>query len=642
MQLREMAQSGALSDITMCTSDYGRTWKTLKASGYWMQLLSSPPPQPIPMMQVPSVPQQPGYPAQAAVPVGVPMQPYPLSQPGYPLGQAAPMGVPMQPNLPPQPAYPQAQAAAPVGVPTQSSPLSQPDSDETLQDDNLDEWLDEEIPESEKEIGEVNVSLDEEDGNDPTSLLTCPHCWHVFHQSKLLYVSQHPELAGDTVLGPTAQTRFLPTVFNADGIPLDAMGLPCTDLACPKCHLQIPDAMIDHQNDLFSIVGCPSAGKSYYLTAMINQMRSSLLNFNYSITDADTTMNLVVSNYEQLLFQNGKQDEPVALPKTELQGNDFSSQVLLDGFTVNLPLPFVYTIRAMGQTGDELTERNLVFYDNAGEHFEPGRDQVANRATQHLVKSQCVIFLLDPFKDLRMRKVCGGDDPQEGKFCRDVNQMQILNEMIGRMRKNSGLARNQKYQHPLMLVLSKFDALVEQFPLDVREVDYILSSHGDILLNVSYVKLVSWMIRYWLLKHIPELIPTCEAFFERVYYLPASALGGSPQIDEQGILGIQPKDVHPFWCDVPLLIRMWENGLVPGCNVQVDPNSRAVDEYCTLQGEFLNYLPPGQKRTTVIPRLYWGAEVYDDQLGFIRFPNPNVPEAGNAPESTADKDDFWD
>ena len=678
-QLREMADAGRITPNTICTVDYGKSWVPISASGFWMQLLSSGTrgpikmpglslqPQPVPVQPTP-VPQptpvqptpvpQPAQPWPTPVPQAVPVQPTPVPQPAQPWPTPVPQPVPVQPAQPwptpvpqavpvqPTPvpqAVPVQPTPVPQAVPVQPTPVPQAVPVQPSPTQNSDRWTDElETPDSERHVEEIHFELSDGDENDPTPEMTCPHCWYVFHQSKILYIAQHPELVGDPALGPTAQMRFLPTAFTSDGVPLDPMGLPCTDMACPKCHLQIPDVMLDHQNDLLSIVGCPSAGKSYYLTALISQMRKSLMNFNYSVTDADTTLNLVVSNYEQVLFQNGNRGKVVALPKTELQGSDFSSQVLLDGFTVNLPLPFVYTIRAMEEHAGTITERNLVFYDNAGEHFEPGRDQVANRATQHLVKSQCVIFLLDPFKDVRLRSTCVQNDPQAGKWCRDVNQMQILNEMIGRMRKNSGLTRNQKYSRPLMLVVSKFDALVDQFPLDVREVDYLINNNGVTQLNIAYVKLVSYLVRNWLISKIPELVPTCEAFFERVYYLPASALGTSPVVDEAtGMLGITPESVKPTWCDAPLLIRMWENGLIPGCTVQVDASSRGVDEYCTVNGSIMSFLAPGMSRSIIIPRLYWGAEVHDERLGFIRFPNPQIADSKETASAGAGEDDFW-
>jgi hypothetical protein len=67
--------------------------------------------------------------------------------------------------------------------------------------------------------------------------ITCPHCWHRFPPDQILWESQHAELLGDTILGPEAASRFLPTRFAVDGSALDARGMQCQNLACPRCHL---------------------------------------------------------------------------------------------------------------------------------------------------------------------------------------------------------------------------------------------------------------------------------------------------------------------------------------------------------------------------------------------------------------------
>ena len=54
------------------------------------------------------------------------------------------------------------------------------------------------------------------------SNVTCPHCWQRSTPDQILWVSQHAELMGDTVLGSDAQSRFLPTRFTVEGDALDA------------------------------------------------------------------------------------------------------------------------------------------------------------------------------------------------------------------------------------------------------------------------------------------------------------------------------------------------------------------------------------------------------------------------------------
>ena len=47
--------------------------------------------------------------------------------------------------------------------------------------------------------------------------LTCPNCWHTFHPEEVLFISRHPDLLGDSVLGSEEYRRFLPTRFALSG-----------------------------------------------------------------------------------------------------------------------------------------------------------------------------------------------------------------------------------------------------------------------------------------------------------------------------------------------------------------------------------------------------------------------------------------
>ena len=60
------------------------------------------------------------------------------------------------------------------------------------------------------------------------------------------------------------------------------------------------------------------------------------------------------------------------------------------------------------------SRRALGLYDNAGEHFLPGRDTLGSPVTRHLARSRVLFFLFDPTQDPRFRKACSGKmhDPQ--------------------------------------------------------------------------------------------------------------------------------------------------------------------------------------------------------------------------------------
>ncbi len=480
-------------------------------------------------------------------------------------------------------------------------------------------------------------------------LLVCPHCWNQIRTSKIKYISKHTGLLGDPILGPDAQFRFVPTVFNEQGYAIDAKGIVCQDMACPVCHLQIPEVLIDIPAISFSIVGAPASGKSYYLTAMIWQLRSTLSHkFSYAFADADPSINQVLNKYEQTIFLNRKRDEIIALPKTELQGHDFSNQITLNGMSVDLPLPFIFTLsptlsNPIGQDGSETAGmRTVILYDNAGEHFEPGRDHVTNPATRHLMHSASISFLYDPMKDARMVGECDERDPQVSKIQQSANQLALLNEMIMRIRKYKGLHNKEKYDKPLIMVIPKYDAWRESFSLDLEKEDFTYYNPDEMsyFLNIGVVTNVSFVMREKLLGVSPEIVSTCESFFSTVYYIPVSALGRIPEYDEEKeMIGIRPKDLKPIWTEVPMLLSSWYANLIPAVDSLHTEASVPVESY-KFVGDTLIYSLPGLHERGVVPSNYWGRKVYSSKLQkYIRFPDP--PQTPAAAGGHAGSDDFW-
>ena len=505
-------------------------------------------------------------------------------------------------------------------------------------------------------MGEIDDQLREGEGfqvsneddylEDDSPMITCPHCWNEFHLSQTNYISTHPSLVGDSVLGETAQVRFLPSKFNAQGYAIDAKGMVCRDMACPRCHLKIPEILIEEKEDVISIVGAPASGKSYFITALTSMVRKNLPDyFDYSFSDADVSMNYVLNQYEDILFHNVSDDE-VALPKTELEGSNFSSQVKIQGVTVNLPLPYIFTIRKIhdnaGGQNSQGGMHNIVMYDNAGEHFEAGRDGVTNLDTMHLINSSLIMFLFDPFKDSKAVKDCNQDDPQAGVALRSINQVQILREMINRIKKFRGMASFEKSDKTLCVLIPKYDAWAGTFPFDLKSLPftYFNQSTCEYALDFTVIKLISYCTRQWLLERVPEVVAESEAFFETVYFLPVSSLGASPDYDKtRDMIGIKPSKINPVWVDLPMYLYLWKCGLVPVVRTSLAEN--VTDVQGIFKDDSFIFADGNSNRPQKVPALYWGESVWDMKLGkFIRFPEKPKTQAEAKP-AAAGQDDFW-
>ena len=394
------------------------------------------------------------------------------------------------------------------------------------------------------------------------SQVTCPHCWETFAPEDVLWVSEHVDLLGDALLGPERPQRFLPSRYTLQGDAIDSKGMTSRNLACPKCHLPIPRAMLEMEPLFISILGAPASGKSWFLTAMTWQMRKVLpISFKLAFTDADPESNRALSECEERLFLNPNEADvvPVAelIAKTQLHGELYDT-VAYGQQTVTYPRPFLFTIQPQsGHPGGEpaRTSRMLCLYDNAGEHFQPGNDIASKPVTRHLSRSRAILFLFDPTQDPRFRTVCRGSDSTgtTQRAARMSRQDTILNEAVTRIRRYAGLSQGVKYDKPLVVVVSKLDEWSHLLgPGDENDP---WRAQGNMTgVDVEKIEQASSRVREILLKYCPEIVTAAETFAKDVTYVAVSSLGGEVELDFQsGLPGIRPKNIRPRWVVVPIL-----------------------------------------------------------------------------------------
>lgn len=415
------------------------------------------------------------------------------------------------------------------------------------------------------------------------SHVACPHCWEKFAPEDTLWVAAHPELTNDPRLGREQQQRFLPTRFNADGNALDIRGLACQELACPRCHLAIPRALLELPPVFASIAGTPSCGKSYFLAAMTWMLRQTLpRDFRLSYTDADPLSNAMLNKYEEDQFLNPNPDEIIKLRKTEEQG-DLYDIVRYGEQLVTYPRPFLFTIRPTQQhpsaadTGR--VARLLCLYDNAGESFEPGKDTISNPVTRHLAQSHAILFCFDPTQDPRFRRAfhekTGDYQIDEPRVT--ARQEIVLHEIVDRVRRHTGLKQSERHRRPLIVVVTKYDAW---WPLigEQRLPDPWRTTGNSSLccFDTNLLEAASNATRDLLAKVTPELVAAAQEFSQKTWFIPVSATGASPEPHptikdpkdpNKPLMGVRPRNMNPMWCEVPLLAALSSvtSGLVPLC-----------------------------------------------------------------------------
>jgi len=395
------------------------------------------------------------------------------------------------------------------------------------------------------------------------SKIACPHCWEYFAPKDALWVAEHSDLEGDLRLGEQAQERFLPSRFTVNGQAIDTRGLPCSELACPHCHLVAPRAIFEFPTCFWSILGTPASGKSYYLAAMTHSLRQRLPRyFESTFSDVDPQSNQILKDYESLLFHGANQAELIAIRKTERQGAMYS-QVRYDDRTVSYPTPFLFTARALpdhpafnnkGRNGQV-----ICLYDNAGEHFLPGQDSADSPATRHMAHSQSLFFVFDPMQSTKFLAQCKkiSQDPQLHSKNIISDQEAVLTEAANRVRRFTGLPEHQQHDKPLIIILNKFDVWAPLLNRGDLPSPFVTSPSGQTALNYGVLLKVSDILKEFLARRVPELVAIAKGFAKKVYFFPVSSTGCSPEIvPETGKLGIRAENINPIWADVPMLFAL--------------------------------------------------------------------------------------
>ncbi len=361
----------------------------------------------------------------------------------------------------------------------------------------------------------------------------CPTCWERFLPEQALAIAAHPELCGeDDHLGEFTQLRFAPEHYSEQNLPLDAKGVPCTDFACPLCHHKLPPFFYLTRQHIFSLVGVPAAGKTYYLASLIHELSRQLpRDFNIPFRDADPQANAALSDMSTRLF-TARTPQEAYIGKTRLEGSLYQ-RVWRHEHEVSMPRPFIYNLNKDART------YSLVMFDNAGESFEPGHSGEEHPGAEHLGVASSVLYLFDPTTNPGFRNLLRDNrDPQLQRRLHPAGrQGRLLAETEMRMRTRLNMPPGTKLKTPFALIIGKCDIwqhLLGPEPL------LPLVRHG--IFHPQHVAANSARLRKFLFDICPYICTNAEAISENVRYFAASSFGNSPIefTDERGQALIGP------------------------------------------------------------------------------------------------------
>jgi hypothetical protein len=381
----------------------------------------------------------------------------------------------------------------------------------------------------------------------------CPICWLQFEGKHTKHIASHADLMGDSILGKAEYRRFTPTKWDSSGNALDDFGLSSPDTACPHCHERLPAGFGEFKQHIFSIVGAPSAGKSYYLAIMLKSMRRHLFHkFEISFMDQDPEYNIELNDIINKLFSARSASEG-RIQKTQMKGSNYK-QVVRGGQEVDLPKPYMFNI---SRTNVENTDSCLVFYDNAGEHFLPSNSKAKDFHILHVAKASALFFLYDPLVNIDIKHALIKVESDQLKLDSVPDQQaSILSQMNVKVSRALGKPTAQKLDAPFSVVVGKCDVWHSLVPDWDKIAD---PTDKDKALDQGIIDANSDIIRRFLNEYAPEIVASVERISRTVRYFPVSAFGHKPKKQtltaEDGTkfedVAPDPSKIKPFMIEAP-------------------------------------------------------------------------------------------
>ena len=327
---------------------------------------------------------------------------------------------------------------------------------------------------------------------------------------------------------------FVPTRKAMDrllGRPVKcSCGHETTVEVCPRCDHDWPRNLEDTDNFIIAIVGAKGAGKSHYLTVLINELTHRVgARFHAALSAADDhTRDRYRKHYRQYLYDGHQQIPPTPRGKTE---------------------PLIYHLAFAKSIGLKRVV-SLIFFDTAGEHFDDVR--TIERHNAYLQRASGIIYLLDASHvaaaTLRPNReaTASATDP--------LDLTARVSEVVRSMR---SIVVNDPIDIPVAVAISKLDLVRSLFePGSALHLDSPHSGFFDLSDFRTVHEGIAKQLDQWI---GPGLENFLSGHFSAHGYFGVTALGHSPDAD-----GHLKETLAPFRVEDPLLWLLFKLKVIRG------------------------------------------------------------------------------
>jgi GTPase SAR1 family protein len=312
-----------------------------------------------------------------------------------------------------------------------------------------------------------------------------------------------------------------------------------TNRICPRCHSQLPNDIDKVDSMIIAVIGAKNAGKSHYITVLIQELKNQLsADFNFAIRAlTDKTSDRYDKYFRRPVYE-------------ENRVIDATQTALVDRSVME---PLIYELKFHRSVTNLKTKKivDLIFFDTAGEDLND--EDIMSTVNKYIYTASGIIFLLDPLQLPEVRRSLPPGTPLP-----DINTESetIISRTINLIRRANKIPPGAQIDIPVAVSFTKIDALEPilapasalRFPSRHRENGRIIPSDFD---SVSME--MESVLRDWQGNDFAQQL---AVHFKHYSYFGLSALGCNPH----GTKVI--KEVRPFRVEDPFLWLLWKAGVI--------------------------------------------------------------------------------
>jgi TonB family protein len=311
-----------------------------------------------------------------------------------------------------------------------------------------------------------------------------------------------------------------------------------TTRLCPHCHSELPYTMGDYKDLIFAVIGAKEAGKSHYISVLINTIRNEIGdNFDCSLQPLNEE---TMTRYREV-FYNPVFRKSEVIPATHSARADF-----------NVRTPLIYTLSFRGKGFlRRKTIRQVVtiaFFDTAGEDLNA--EDTMRTENKYIYNSSGIILLLDPLQLRTVRAELPDNTPLPDE---NTETEDLVDRVAKLIRIAHGIKGGKLINIPIAVAFSKIDALEPL--LEGSSLNYASKHEGHFDLeefgNVSDE--MESRVREW---SGSSLINSLKNSFKTHAFFGLTALGCNPHKTHK-IEKLRPRRIEE-----PFLWLLWKYKLI--------------------------------------------------------------------------------